>query len=116
MTPTANSTSRSATVVLAPSESKVALVVGEGVQVRLHARNGGAAGLTVPESAVQNMDGRDVLFVKTDQGFRARPVLIGARSGGIAQVISGVAAGDLVATRNAFLVKAEAKKNAGDDE
>ena len=84
--------------------------------MRLHARNGGAAGLTVPESAVQNMDGRDVLFVKTDQGFRARPVLIGARSGGIAQVISGVAAGDLVATRNAFLVKAEAKKNAGDDE
>ena len=116
MTPTANSTSRSATVVLTPSESKVAEVVGEGVQVRLHARNGGAAGLTVPESAVQNMDGRDVLFVKTDQGFRARPVLIGARSGGIAQVISGVAAGDLVATRNAFLVKAEAKKNAGDDE
>lgn len=116
MTPTANSTSRSATVVLTPSESKVALVVGEGVQVRLHARNGGAAGLTVPESAVQNMDGRDVLFVKTDQGFRARPVLIGARSGGIAQVISGVAAGDRVATRNAFLVKAEAKKNAGDDE
>ncbi|WP_019042606.1 efflux RND transporter periplasmic adaptor subunit [Comamonas testosteroni] len=116
MTPTASSASRSATVVLTPSEPKVALVVGEGVQVRLHARSSGSAGLTVPENAVQNLDGRDVLFVKTDKGFRAQPVLVGARSGGIAQVISGVAAGDRVATRNAFLIKAEAKKNAGDDE
>lgn len=116
MTPTASSASRSATVVLTPSEPKAALVVGEGVQVRLHARNGESGGLTVPENAVQNLDGRDVLFVKTEQGFRAQPVLIGTRSGGIAQVISGVAAGDRVATRNAFLVKAEAKKNAGDDE
>ena len=116
ITPTASNASRAATVVLTPSEPKVALVVGEGVQVRLHARNGGSSGLTVPESAVQNLDGRDVLFVKTDQGFRAQPVLIGARSGGVAQVISGAAAGDRVATRNAFLVKAQAKKNAGDDE
>ena len=73
-----------------------------------------AAGLLIPEEAVQTIDGRDVLFVRTDQGFRAQPVLVGTRSGGVAQIVSGVKAGDRVATRNAFLVKAEAKK--GGDE
>ncbi|MCP3024038.1 efflux RND transporter periplasmic adaptor subunit [Cupriavidus basilensis] len=116
VTPTVSGSSRAATVVLTPKDPSPALVVGEGVQVRLHTRASSEGGLTVPEDAVQNLDGRDVLFVRTAQGFRPQPVLIGARSGGIAQIVSGVRVGERVATRNAFLVKAEAKKSAGDDE
>ncbi len=124
VTPTVSGNARRATVVLSlqsPNDAKAtvpALVVGEGVQVRLHARaaQSGSVGLMVPEDAVQNLDGRDVLFVRTEQGFRAQPVLIGSRSGGIAQVVSGIKLGERVATRNAFLLKAEAKKNAGEDE
>ncbi len=123
VTPTVSGDARRATVVLslqAADEAKApapALVVGEGVQVRLHARAGqsDAVGLMVPEEAVQNLDGRDVLFVRTEQGFRPQPVLVGARSGGVAQVVSGVKLGEQVATRNAFLLKAEAKKAGGDE-
>ena len=65
---------------------------------------------------MQNLDGRDVLFVRTPQGFRPQPVLVGIRSGGSAQILSGARAGEQVATRNAFLLKAEMNKGAGDDE
>ena len=90
------------------------LVVGEGVQVRLHV---GAAskGLVVPEDAVQNIDGHDVVFLRTKEGFSAQPVLVGARSHGLAHIVSGVAAGQLVATKNAFLVKADTIKSAKDE-
>lgn len=114
--PTVSGNSRAATVILAPKESNAALVIGEGVQARLHASaNKAQAGLVIPEEAVQNLDGRDVLFVRTEQGFRPQPVLIGMRSGGVAQIVSGVKAGDRVATRNAFFIKAEAKKSGGDE-
>lgn len=115
-TPTVSANSRAATVILTPKSPSTALVIGEGVQVRLHSRGGDGNSMTVPEDAVQNVDGRDVLFVRTAEGFRPQPVLVGTRSGGVAQIISGVKAGDRVATRNAFLVKAESSKSAGDEE
>lgn len=113
VTPTVSGSTRAATVVLTPVGPVRTLVVGEGVQARLHVKNG-AAGLVVPEDAVQNVDGHDVLFVRTKDGFRAQPVLVGTRSGGVAQIVSGVSAGQQVATRNAFLVKADMIKSAKD--
>ena len=109
VTPTVSGASQTATVILTPDGVAPNLVIGEGVQVRLHVKGKtfGLTGLTVPEDAVQNLDGRDVLFVRTAQGFRPQPVLVGVRSGGVAQILSGVNAGDQVATRNAFLVKAD---------
>ena len=109
VTPTVSGASQTATVILTPDGVAPNLVIGAGVQVRLHVKGKtfGLTGLTVPEDAVQNLDGRDVLFVRTAQGFRPQPVLVGTRSGGVAQILSGVNAGDQVATRNAFLVKAD---------
>jgi cobalt-zinc-cadmium efflux system membrane fusion protein len=110
VTPTVSGNTRSATVILEPLGSSNRLVVGEGVQVRLHVKENGT-GMTVPEDAVQNIDGRDVLFVRTKAGFRAQPVLVGSRSRGMAQIVSGVQPGEQVATRNAFLVKADMIKS-----
>ena len=114
VTPTVSGSTRSATVVLIPVSAAGQLISGEGVQARLHVKNGGA-GMVVPEDAVQNVDGHDVLFVRTKDGFRVQPVLVGTRSGGVAQIVSGVSAGELVATRNAFLVKADMIKSAKDE-
>jgi len=111
VTPTVSNSTRAATVILTPVSSARELISGEGVQARLHVSNG-AAGMVVPEDAVQNVDGHDALFVRTRDGFRVQPVLVGARSGGVAQIVSGVHAGELVATRNAFLVKADMIKSA----
>lgn len=119
LTPGVSATTRAATVILVPNAGPgaTALLAGEGVQVRLHARSSASQpGVAVPEEAVQNLDGRDVVFVRTPEGFRAQPVYVGTRSGGLAQIVSGLQASQQVATRNAFLLKAEAKKNAGDDE
>lgn len=112
VTPTVSGTSRAATVLLTPASPARNLVIGDGVQARLHVRSNGE-GLHVPEDAVQNIEGRDILFVRTKEGFRVQAVLVGTRSGGIAQIVSGVNAGDSVATRNAFLIKADMIKSAG---
>ena len=113
-TPTVNTATRSAIVVLTPAPGAGALVIGEGVQVHLHV-NAVAAGMVVPEDAVQNIDGRDVLFVRTSDGFRIQPVLVGARSSGMASIVSGVAPGAKIATRNAFLIKADMIKSAKEE-
>lgn len=116
VTPTVSGASQSAIVILTPSAGSAALV-GEGVQVRIGARaTAGTGGMTVPDEAVQSLDGRDVLFVRTAGGFQRRPVLVGMRTGGVAQILSGVKPGDRIATRNAFLIKAELKKGSGEDE
>jgi cobalt-zinc-cadmium efflux system membrane fusion protein len=114
VTPTVSVNTRAATVVLEPLATSNRLVVGEGVQVRLHVKENGA-NMVVPEDAVQNIDGRDVLFVRTKAGFRAQPVLVGRRSRGMAQIVSGVQPGAQVATRNAFLVKADMIKSQKED-
>lgn len=114
ITPTVSGATRAATVVLTPITSDRSLVIGEGVQVRLHGKGSGG-GFAVPEDAVQNVDGRDVLFVRTPEGFRPQPVLVGNRSGGMAQIVSGVEAGVPVATRNAFLIKADMIKSAKEE-
>lgn len=108
VTPTVSGTTRAALVLLTPTSPDARLVIGEGVQVRLHVKSSGAGGgLVVPEDAVQNIEGRDVLFVRTKDGFRPTPVLVGIRSGGMAQIVNGVQGGTQVATRNAFLIKAD---------
>lgn len=111
VTPTVSGSARAATVVLVPASLAKGLIVGEGVQARLHVKTV-ATGMVVPEDAVQNVDDHDVLFVRTKDGFLAQPVLVGTRSGGVAQIVSGVSAGTKVATHNAFLIKADMIKSA----
>ena len=65
---------------------------------------------------MQTLNGRDVVFVRTPQGFRARPVTTGLHSSGRIEVGSGLRAGETIATRNAFLLKAELGKGAGEEE
>ena len=74
------------------------------------------AGIVVPEDAVQNVGGRNVLFVRTATGFKVQPVVIGSRSAGRVSILSGAIAGQTIATTNAFFLKAELNKGAGDDE
>ncbi len=56
------------------------------------------------------LDGRDVVFVRTDAGFQARAVQTGSRSGGMVTILSGLDVGQAIATDNAFLLKAELEK------
>jgi cobalt-zinc-cadmium efflux system membrane fusion protein len=79
-------------------------------------RAASSAGFVVPDEAVQRIDGRDVVFARTQAGFRVQPVIVGSRSGGRSLVLSGLTAGEQIATRNAFFLKAELGKGAEEDE
>lgn len=68
--------------------------------------------IAVPQDAVQELDGKPVVFVPgTDPGeFRSREVTAGETRGGQTLVLSGLRAGERVVTQGAFVVKSQAMK------
>lgn len=73
-----------------------------------------AGRLSVPADAVQNVEGRAVVFVAIEGGFRAVPVLPGRQAVGRIEILDGLAGHERIAGGNAFLLKAElAKGDAG---
>lgn len=114
VTPGLASETRSATAVLDVPGS---LQPGLAVRVRLLPSRGDISNaIVVPEEAVQSLEGRDVVFVRTAKGFRAQTVTIGQRSNSRVEIVRGLPAGSQVATKNAFLLKAELGKGAGEEE
>lgn len=90
---------------------------GLSVKARLFPQGSGpSSAIVVPEDAVQTLNGGDVVFVRTGDGFKAVPVTVGQRSAGRAEIIAGLTAGQSIATRNAFYLKAELGKGAGEEE
>lgn len=115
VTPTLDGETRSATALLeVPGDG---LQPGLAVRVRLMpSRGGSTTAIVVPEEAVQSLNGSDMVFVRTARGFRAIPVKAGQRSAGRIEIVSGLASGQTIATTNAFLLKAELGKSAGEEE
>ncbi|KMS53674.1 metal transporter [Sphingobium baderi LL03] len=114
VTPGLANDTRSATAVLDVSGS---LQPGLAVRVRLLPSRGSTSNaIVVPEDAVQTLEGRDIVFVRTAKGFRAQTVTIGQRSNGRVEILKGLVGGAQVATKNAFLLKAELGKGAGEEE
>ena len=66
--------------------------------------------LTVPVDAVQTVEGRSVVFVTDEKGFRVTPVLAGRRAGDRVEILNGLSGDERVAGSNAFLLKAELAK------
>lgn len=117
ITPGLNAETRAATVVLTLPDGASLLQPGQTLRVRiLPARVSGAGGIVVPEEAVQTLEGKDVVFVRTAQGFKATAVQVGARSAGRVEILGGLSTGQKVATKNAFLLKAELGKGSGEEE
>lgn len=115
ITPSASLDSRAATVVIDPSGGNGWLRAGQFVEVSLQGIGDGGSALIVADEAVQSLGGRDVVFVRRGSSFIARPVTIGVRSGGRVAILSGLQSGERIASKNAFLVKAEMKKSAGEE-
>ena len=109
VTPSLDPESRTATVVLQP-EGIGGLTQGQGLRARIRPGGGDAGRIALPEEAVQSFEGRDVVFVRTANGFQATNVVAGQRSGGRIEIVDGLKPGVSVATRGAFLLKAELGK------
>lgn len=115
VTPALDPLTRTQTAVLAVADG-IALAPGETLQVRITPRSSASSGIVVPEEAVQMLDGRDAVFVRTSVGFVVRHVSVRSRGAGRASIVSGLKAGEPIATRNAFRLKAELGKGAEDEE
>lgn len=63
--------------------------------------------LAVPRTAVERVEGRTVVFVETQHGFERRNVRTGISGGDQVEIREGLAAGERIATRGAFLLKSE---------
>ncbi len=74
--------------------------------------------LTVPESAVQVIDGKSVVFIRENESrFEPKEITTGTANGNVVEVLSGIAAGDKVVTKGSFSLKsALLKDRIGGDE
>ncbi|HKR88787.1 MAG TPA: efflux RND transporter periplasmic adaptor subunit [Phenylobacterium sp.] len=115
LTPSLDASTRAATAVLDVAAD--GLQAGQTARARILPKSRPtAAAIVVPDEAVQTLGGRDVVFVRNAQGFRAQPVQVTGRSAGRAEIRTGLAPGQQIATRNAFLLKAELGKGEGEEE
>ena len=80
--------------------------VGESVSAAVGLTSGaGGSSIRVPSTAVQTVEGRTVVFVRTPQGFKAVPVTLGAHAGDAVIVASGLTGREQVAADNSFTLK-----------
>jgi cobalt-zinc-cadmium efflux system membrane fusion protein len=73
--------------------------------------------LLVPSDAVQQIDGQDVLFVRTAADrFVVRPIRIGETVGGKSPVFEGLKAGEQIVVRGSFTLKSQLLKSTMESE
>lgn len=77
------------------------------------------AGKTVPvavkQSALQTFENRTVVFVREGVKLAARPIEVGATDAEHAEVVAGLAKGEVYAAENSFVIKSEIGKGAAAD-
>ena len=68
------------------------------------------AKVAVPETAIQTVEDKPTVFVRTDDGFKAQPVELGSRAAGLVEVTQGLEPGVQVASAGSFVLKSELGK------
>jgi cobalt-zinc-cadmium efflux system membrane fusion protein len=67
--------------------------------------------LAIPQAALQTLEGRTTVFVRTDEGvFERRFVETGHSFEGFTEILSGVRSGEAVVTEGSFVLKSEFAK------
>jgi cobalt-zinc-cadmium efflux system membrane fusion protein len=114
VTPALNAETRAATAVIDVNAAE--LTPGLSLRVRIMPSQASTSGaIVVPDEAVQSVNGQQVVFVRTSDGFRPQAVTVGQSSAGRVEVMTGLSAGQSIATRNAFVLKAELGKGEGEE-
>ncbi|AWG45848.1 MULTISPECIES: efflux RND transporter periplasmic adaptor subunit [Massilia] len=93
--------------------------VGETVRASVVMKHAsGKAALAVPQNAVQTIEDKPSVFVRTNEGFAVKHVVLGPANGNYVTVLSGLAGEERVAVANSYVLKAELGKGegAGDDD
>lgn len=83
---------------------------GTAVSARITVARADVA-LAVPLSAIQQLEGHDVVFVREgDEDYVARPVQLGRRDALMIEVLDGLAPGEEIVVQQSYLVKADIEK------
>jgi cobalt-zinc-cadmium efflux system membrane fusion protein len=72
-------------------------------------------GVAIAKSALQTVEGRTAVFVRTGDEFEARAVTLGREDATFVEVLSGVRTGEEYAVRGAFILKSQLEKGAISD-
>ncbi len=72
--------------------------------------------IAVKSTALQTIENRTVVFVRSGDKFEARDVEIGERDPQSVEITFGVLEGDVYAARNSFILKSEMGKGAADND
>ncbi|WP_421548792.1 efflux RND transporter periplasmic adaptor subunit [Pseudomonas sp. QD4] len=72
------------------------------------------AAVTVPQAAIQTVEGQPSVFVRVDHGFMAQAVVTGASQDGVVEIKQGLAAGAQVASNGSFTLKSELGKGSAE--
>jgi membrane fusion protein, heavy metal efflux system len=67
-------------------------------------------GLAIKASALQMIENRTVVFVRSGETFEVRDVELGGRDAELVEVLFGLLEGDVYAAKNSFVIKAEIGK------
>ena len=73
-----------------------------------------AVPVSVPKAALQTVEGKRVVFVRTEEGFEKREVELGRSDDDAYEIASGLKPGETIAVENTFLLKAELGKSEAD--
>lgn len=90
------------------------LTPGAAVSAVVATQGGGYP--AIPAEAVQTLEGRLVVFIAEAGGFRAHPVTPGRTGAGMTEIVAGLAGGERIAGRGAFVLKAELAKGEAEHE
>ena len=69
-----------------------------------------------PLSALQTMNGEEVVFVRVGEAYQAQPVEVGQRDGQRVEILSGLNEGDQVVVEESYLIKADIEKEGASHE
>ncbi len=106
--PTVDETTRTLQARIVLPNGAGQLRPGAWVEVRLETDLGPA--LVIPDDAVLDTGVRQIVFVAAGGGrFLPREITVGERAGGLAQVLSGLSAGEQVVVKAAFLLDSESR-------
>jgi Cu(I)/Ag(I) efflux system membrane fusion protein len=111
--PTLTSDTRTARVRIVMPNPELALRAAMYASVEITTPASAAAVLAVPDSAVIDSGARQVVLVEKGEGrFAPRAVKVGARGGGFAEILDGLATDERVVVGANFLIDAESNLKA----
>ena len=68
------------------------------------------ARIAVPKTAIEFLENKPCVFIKTDKGFKPRFVTLGRKDQGLVEVLNGLTKGEIYVTKGGFTLKAELQK------